>query len=1140
MKHVHVLVALALLWSGDAVAGPYAVNRPATPVSTSAAIDFATIAVQDPWDMSGRLDVGAFLGTKDAPASGFTDISFGGGIFSARTTANDANLFLLDTGNTNAMNIGRSGSVTPIDAGVFKLLAVRMNVTTPAQMFVYASPNSIYEAPSLQLISAPETSPGWRVYQVDLSQSPLWKAGKGSLRIDPAEGRVNETVQIDWARLVNVDPALCMPISWTGNTNADIYLDNDGIISNGFVGLIQNNTVSGNRASPGCPIIPDAFNYNTGALPAGTYRPFLLPPNTNPLTQTSADYAPGTWTINETPTLTFFAPGPEGSNDDFFTTQLNDPVDMDKLTDIDSMVNVTNGQITTLNLHNPDGFPLGPQRVFFGTSAPGFTHCPDLSNPGDAQVTFLSNLKRGRDTLIDPTHYRLFTVEFGIPNQERDLFCGTAARVIWRPKSSSGIGSVSQNLLFTHHAGVNVLDKITVDMNSVIVDQGTGLGGTNWSNNGPIDIFRFDPHEFPDPTSFYIKSAKLTAFEQANRSYTILFRYDDTVSGNLTPGLHGLGTGGTVDLYYDTDKAGFDGTLIKQGVSASAARYDWSIPPGLATPAGRPVYIYAIFSDGTDATCAGAGNTVCNSNRVYAPWPVILDSDYNPQPRLVLSRTTLNFGAAANTATGSDPQTVRLTFVGAGEAPCWTIANSNQNFSVLPSSGTGNQTVTVSLASQTFPGGGSSVATFTVNNGTCGNTMLNPGQQFVANFSIAASPQAPTGAVDTPDDGATVVGSMGITGWVVDDIGVTAVKIYRQKVAGETGDALGRVFIGDANLVEGARPDIEAANPTKPFNYRGGWGYLMLTNFLPNQGNGTFVLQAYATDKDGHETLLGQRTVVAANSTATAPFGAIDTPGQGASVSGASVLNFGWVLSKGPNRADPPAGGAVSVIWDGVVIGSPMGWTSRDDLSAAFPVATYPGIVNALGVFVLNSTLYADGVHTLSWGVVANNGQSAGVGSRYVTTVNGNSLTATDSVAHGDVGRRENEVAVLERSSAIRATDGSSIRPTLAIAPDPTGLRTVYSRSLERVVVDASRPGARRYEAYQVVAGTLRPLPIGAAFDDSRGALYWQPGPGFAGSYDFVIVRDGKERVPVRVVLSPAKRRLPANRLVRGLFPLAN
>ena len=33
---------------------------------------------------------------------------------------------------------------------------------------------------------------------------------------------------------------------------------------------------------------------------------------------------------------------------------------------------------------------------------------------------------------------------------------------------------------------------------------------------------------------------------------------------------------------------------------------------------------------------------------------------------------------------------------------------------------------------------GSAVATFTVNNGTCGNTMLNPGQQFVANFNITA------------------------------------------------------------------------------------------------------------------------------------------------------------------------------------------------------------------------------------------------------------------------------------------------------------------------------------------------------------------------------------------------------------------
>ncbi len=53
------------------------------------------------------------------------------------------------------------------------------------------------------------------------------------------------------------------------------------------------------------------------------------------------------------------------------------------------------------------------------------------------------------------------------------------------------------------------------------------------------------------------------------------------------------------------------------------------------------------------------------------------------------------------------------------------------------------------------------------------------------------------------------------------------------------------------------------------------------------------------------------------------------------------------------------------------------------------------------------------------------------------------------------------------------------------------------------------------------VNGTLGALPIGASFDERRGVLYWQPPVGYLGAYEFVIVRDGYLRIPVRVVLQP-------------------
>ncbi|MCP5046964.1 MAG: hypothetical protein GY940_07310, partial [bacterium] len=94
----------------------------------------------------------------------------------------------------------------------------------------------------------------------------------------------------------------------------------------------------------------------------------------------------------------------------------------------------------------------------------------------------------------------------------------------------------------------------------------------------------------------------------------------------------------------------------------------------------------------------------------------------------------------------------------------------------------------------------------------------------------------PIGSFDTPRGGACgLAGSIAVTGWALDDIQVESVKIYRENGAN-------LVYIGDAVFVEGARPDVELTYPTYPFNYKAGWGYMMLTNFLPNGGNGTFTL----------------------------------------------------------------------------------------------------------------------------------------------------------------------------------------------------------------------------------------------------------------------------------------------------------
>ncbi len=165
-----------------------------------------------------------------------------------------------------------------------------------------------------------------------------------------------------------------------------------------------------------------------------------------------------------------------------------------------------------------------------------------------------------------------------------------------------------------------------------------------------------------------------------------------------------------------------------------------------------------------------------------------------------------------------------------------------------------------------------------------------------------------------------------------------------------------------------------------PFKDRAGWGYLLLTNFLPNQGNGTFTLWAFAVDVENNQTLLGSKQITCTNATATEPFGAIDTPAQGATVAGSAFLNFGWALTPNP-KVIPTDGSTIQVIIDGVPVGNVTYNNPRSDIQTLFP--GYANTDGAVGYRSLDTTTLSNGVHTIAWLVTDNLGASAGIGSRY-------------------------------------------------------------------------------------------------------------------------------------------------------------
>jgi hypothetical protein len=339
-----------------------------------------------------------------------------------------------------------------------------------------------------------------------------------------------------------------------------------------------------------------------------------------------------------------------------------------------------------------------------------------------------------------------------------------------------------------------------------------------------------------------------------------------------------------------------------------------------------------------------------------------------------------------------------------------------------------------------------------------------------------------------------VSGSIPVTGWALDDLEVMSVKIYRDPVTGEGSE---RVYIGDAVFVEGARPDVEQEYPGYPWNYRAGWGYMLLTNMFPNQGNGAFTLYADAGDKEGNIVTLGVKTITCDNANAVKPFGAIDTPIAGGTAAGKSYVNFGWALTPMPNMI-PTDGSTISVWVDGKALGRPVYNIYREDIPTRFP--GYANSDGAIGYYYLDTTQYANGMHTIAWTIRDNAGNEDGIGSRYFSIQNTES-----GVRDQGPGAREKRRGA-PACAPVFDPCAPSIEP---FSPLSNETKTVEIKELERVELNLPDKGV--YEGYLVVGDQLRELPIGSTLDRSNGIFYWQPGAGFIGRYHFAFFEKGKK-----------------------------
>jgi hypothetical protein len=458
-------------------------------------------------------------------------------------------------------------------------------------------------------------------------------------------------------------------------------------------------------------------------------------------------------------------------------------------------------------------------------------------------------------------------------------------------------------------------------------------------------------------------------------------------------------------------------------------------------------------------------------------------------PQIELNRNSLNFGAViGGSRTGSQDFIIGNS---GGGSLNWTASTSDGWIQVTPVGGSGAALVMVSIDPT-----GMSVGTYTGTISISDTSAANSPQSVSITLKIYSPGTAdiPFGEFSTPIDGSTLRGSIPAAGWALDDIEVSSVKIYRD----------GNVYIGDAVFVEGARPDVESAYPEYPFNYRAVWGYQILTNFLPNGGNGTFTITAIASDSSGNEVTLGSKTITCDNANAVKPFGAIDTPTQGGDASGSSFVNFGWALTPQPNTI-PTDGSTIKVWIDGVPLaGNPTYNLYREDIAIAFP--GYNNSAGAVGYYFLDTMGYTNGMHTIAWSAADNGGNADGIGSRYFRVLNvGNSPAGSVSIP--GCGLKWAIQTIPVSSSPIYLKKGyktgiESEQQTETIYPDKDGIINVDIMEDERIEIKVGS----RYRGYILVDGQIRGLPVGSTMDVGKGVFYWQPGPGFLGEYRFVFV----------------------------------
>ena len=508
--------------------------------------DYATQVLGDPWDMNNLEDL-------DIPYN-YSQAQVSNGVWSATTrSATGASTMLQYQSWANAYSyVGeKDGRNYPVDSNRFSRLWVRMNTAQAGQTLLWFFHHLDYNAAGNSNFF--QVQPGWHIYSIDLrlgggGGNGNWTASGPyeGLRLDAPWNTNNNLVQYDWIRLTP-DTGTTVRIAWN-YTGAGTNRVNLYLSYSPNAGTGNEYQIANVAASSG------SYSWSTTGVAPGTYYVHAE--------MNGAVSSSGPLYVNTSPLLKVDAPSPL-SGEDYAQKQLN----------------------TAWSGSNCGQFVLTRNIANLTCGA----YIQGVPTNNDPQTYWLNG---DYTNAIDTNRYRYLNIRLLIapPAQRPWAPFNGGPRILWND------GSGWQQTLFIV-GSYNEWIPAAWDMRNVPREG----GGAGWT--GSVSSLRFDPLE--EDASYGAPALLPAAFLMEN-SHLMSEPYSGP--GTLirwTP----LQGSGTVDLYWDQDNSGYNGTAIAMGVPLSQGFAAWDT----SALANGSYYVYAVAHD------------AYNSSHFYSLVPLVVD-----------------------------------------------------------------------------------------------------------------------------------------------------------------------------------------------------------------------------------------------------------------------------------------------------------------------------------------------------------------------------------------------------------------------------------------------------------------------------------------------------------------------------------